>query len=383
MKKLKVLLATPGSWHLPQTAAALLNRDALAGIWTTDRIKNAALISYWRRCLPFQMAMMPFYFVAPQIVVEKVFYASFPLWKSWVRRAPLPESHVVHGIMGFCTELFDKAEKVGALKVVDCQNSHPTSYYGYWQRECDLWCPGERVPIPRWMFARMNRELEMADVILCPSLFVRDSMILNGIPQEKCFLNPFGVNTDVFRPRKKVPAKPRFVSVGTICLRKGHQYLFRAFELVKEELPDAELIVVGEYKKDFHLEKPKWEGSFTHLTKVSHPDLADLLQTCTAFVFPSLEEGFARVIPEAMAAGLPIIASYESGATTLVCDGVEGIIVRPRDPRHIADAMIRVATNMELNKGMGEAAHSKGAVANSWQDYGDRLLDEYGKRLEA
>src|SRR2546421_2303648 len=108
--------------------------------------------------------------------------------------------------MGYGTEPFDRAERIGALKVLDCPNSHPTTYHGFWQRECDLWCPGERVPIPRWMFARMNREVELADLILCPSKFVYDTMLLNGIAADKCFINPFGVDTKLFTPRQSLPA---------------------------------------------------------------------------------------------------------------------------------------------------------------------------------
>jgi glycosyltransferase involved in cell wall biosynthesis len=170
-------------------------------------------------------------------------------------------------------------------------------------------------------------------------------------------------------------------NIETICLRKGFQYLFRAFEIVKQQLPAAELVVVGDYKVDFRREQPKWRGTFTHFSHLSHPDLAKLLQTCTAFVFPSMEEGFARVISEAMAARLPILASYESGATTLVDDGVEGFIVRGRDPQNIAAAMIRVAQDQDLCQRMGEAAHRKGAIRNTWQDYGDRLLVQYAQRL--
>ena len=189
-------------------------------------------------------------------------------------------------------------------------------------------------------------------------------------------LNPFGVDTSVFTPRIEVPVVPRFVCVGTICLRKGHQYLFRAFEILKRRLPEAELICVGGDKQDFRMERPKWDGTYTHHRSLSHPKLAELLRTCTAFVLQSVEEGLARVIPEAMGAGLPIIATYESGATTLVEDGVEGFIVRGRDPAHIAEAMIRLAEDRELNRRMGEAAHQKGAVRNTWQDYSDRLLAE-------
>ena len=141
------------------------------------------------------------------------------------------------------------------------------------------------------------------------------------------------------------------------------------------------MICVGDLKTDFRKEWPRWRGTFTHVPHLPHPELAQLLQTCTAFVFPSQEEGFARAIVEAMAVGLPIIASPESGATTLVENGVEGFIVRGRDLQHIAEAMIRVAQDTELCRRMGDAAHNKGAIKNSWQDYGDRLLAEYAKRL--
>jgi len=379
--ELQVLLATCGGWHLPNTALAFESRRALAGLWVSDKISALLPDSKYHRCWPFHLAMKPFYHAAPQIVVERMFYNFFPLWKRWIKSQILPECHVVQAIMGYATEPFDHADKVGALKVVDCPNSHPTSYYGYWQRECDLWCPGEKVPIPQWMFARMNRELERADLIIVQSKFCKESMICNGIPEDKVMVNPMGVDTSIFKPRNTVPISPRFITVGTICLRKGHQYLFRAFELVKQKLPDAELIIVGDYKTDFRQERPKWEGTFTPYPHLTHTELAQLLQNCSAFVFPSQEEGIARAQIEALAAGLPVIGTHEGGASTLIDQGVEGFIVRWRDPQHIAEAMIRVATDRTMNARMGEAAHQKGAVSNTWQDYGDRLLMEYRRRI--
>ena len=81
-----------------------------------------------------------------------------------------------------------------------------------------------------------------------------------------------------------------------------------------------------------------------------------------------------------MGAGLPIIASYESGATTLIKDGVEGFIIPARDPVKIAEAMIHLGKNVELNAAMGRASYDSGARNNSWQDYGDRLIAEYARR---
>jgi glycosyltransferase involved in cell wall biosynthesis len=64
-----------------------------------------------------------------------------------------------------------------------------------------------------------------------------------------------------------------------------------------------------------------------------------------------------------------------------VRDGIEGFIVRGRDPQHIADAMVRIALDSELNLKMGKAAFQKGGAKNTWQDYGDRLIEEYQRRL--
>ncbi len=382
---MQVLLTATRVWYLDNTAKAFSNRRALAGLWMADRNSSQLPANEFVRCWPYHLLMKPFYHLASQRWCERATYSFQWVYERWVRsrlRSPhCPKYDVIQGITGLCTEAFNRADAVGALKVADCANSHPTTLYGYWQRECDLWCPGENVPLPRHIFRRMNQELERADVVLCPSNFVRDTMVQNGIPESKCFVSPFGVNTAIFQKRERLPAQPRFVCVGTICLRKGHQYLFRAFEKVKARLPAAELICVGDVKCDFRREWPRWRGKFQHIENLSHPKLAELLPTATAFVLASVEEGFARVLSEAMGAGLPIIATPESGASTLVQDGREGFLVPARQIDALADAMFKVATTPELNQRMGEAAFETGARRNTWQDYGDRLLAEYERRL--
>ncbi len=381
---MKILLTTTRDWHLGRTAAAFAERNALAGLWMADKNRTGVPAELYRRAWPYHLAMKPFYHLTPQIWNERATYRLVGLYDSWLRsklRAPdAPKFDAVHALLGFGIEAFARADKVGALKIADCPNSHPVTQRGYWQRECDLWFPGERVPIPDSMFARMNRELESADVVLCPSDFVQDTMIKCGVPAEKCFINPFGVDTSVFQARASVPATPKFISVGTICLRKGHQYLFPAFKEVRRQLPQAELICVGGFKTDFRRERPKWEGTFRHIPMLPHAELAKLLQECTAFVLTSIEEGLARVIPEAMAGGLPIIATRETGAGTLVRDGVEGFVVPQRNPAAIAEVMLRLAKDPNLCRKMGEAARVRGAVKNTWLDYGDRLLAEYERR---
>ncbi len=379
---MRVLLGTCGDAHMLQIARALQDRDALAGLWVTAKNRTGIDPQKFRRAWIYHLAMKPFYHLTPAGFVEKAGHAFFPLWRFWIRHQKPPVFDIAYGMTGWGTEFFDIADKVGAFKVIDGTSSHPTSSYGFWQRECDLWCPGAQPGVPRRIFARANRELERADMILCPSTFVRDSMLYNGIPESKCVLNHYGVDTSLFSLRTVVPEKPRFVCVGAISLRKGQQYLFRAFEKARKTLADAELICVGPSFPDFRMEWPRWRGTFTHYQNIPGSQLAQILTQATAFVFPSNEEGFAKAVIEAMASGLPIIATHESGATTLVRNGVEGFIVRGRNVDQLAEAMIKIATDREANQRMGRAAHERGAKGNTWGDFADRLLSLCGEAIE-
>jgi glycosyltransferase involved in cell wall biosynthesis len=74
-----------------------------------------------------------------------------------------------------------------------------------------------------------------------------------------------------------------------------------------------------------------------------------------------------------MASGLPIIATHQSGATTLMKDGVEGFVIRERNIDELAEKMIRIAVDRELNEKMGRAAAFRGTEKNSWEDYAERV----------
>lgn len=371
-------------WYINHTAREAEKLGCLGGYWMGSACPPGVSRKFYKRIWPYHLAQKAFYHLPFVLLEEQMRWRNLPFYDVWMARQTLPDGvNVVQGPMGSCEALFKLADRSGAkvLKVYDAPNSHPTSQFGYWQRECDLYSPGFQIPVPQWVRSRINREIEMADVVLCPSFFVRDTMILNGIPAEKCFVSHFGVNTEIFKKRESLPNNPRFISVGSLTVRKGQQYLFRAFQKVKETLPDAELICVGGVRPDFFDEMKKWKGTFTHHTGVPHTELAKILAECTAFVLPSLEEGFARVLSEAMAVGLPILASYESGVTTVVRDGVEGMIIKPRDIQGMADAMLKLALDPEGNIAMGDAAYLAGAKTNTWADYTKRLLDEYACRL--
>ena len=386
MYQSRLLIAGMNSWYLNHTAREAESMGSLAGYWVGNKKSSGLPSAKYRRIWPYHLAQKPFYSLPFAELEERMRWHNLPFYDFWIKRQSLPDDvNVVQAPMGSCKALFALAAKSPnkILKIFDAPNSHPTNLFGYWQRECDLFAPGYVIPIPSWVRSRINREIEAADVVLCPSQFVRDTMLMNGVSPAKCFVSHFGVNTEMFTKRESLPATPKFICVGSLTVRKGHQYLFRAFEKVKVQLPDAELICVGGVRPDFKTELPRWKGTFTHIEAVSHPELAKMLAGATAFVLPSMEEGFARVLSEAMACGLPILASYESGATTVVRDGEEGIILQPRDIDGMAAAMIHVARDREDNHRMGEAAYLTGGQSNTWTDYTRRLLAEYDRRLTA
>jgi glycosyltransferase involved in cell wall biosynthesis len=380
----KILTAGMTHWYLNHTAREAEKLKCLGGYWMGSACPLGVSRKFYKRIWPYHLAQKVFYHLPFVDLEERMRWHNLPFYDAWIACQTLPEGvNVVQAPMGSCEALFKLAERSrkSILRVFDAPNSHPNFLFDIWQRECDEYFPGYRIPMSQKIKSKIAREIAMADLVLCPSIFVRDSMIANKVPEAKCFVSHFGVDTSIFRRRESLPEKPRFISVGSITVRKGHQYIFRAFEIVKKQLPEAELICVGGMRPDFAEEIKKWNGSFTHLAGVAHADLAQILSTCTAFVLPSLEEGFARVLSEAMACGLPILASYESGATTVVRDGVEGIIVKPTDIEEIAAAMIRSATNSEENTQMGYASYLAGGKSNTWADYTNRLLNEYGRRL--
>jgi glycosyltransferase involved in cell wall biosynthesis len=367
---------------MDHSACAYQERDALAGLYISNKNQRGVREDLYHRCWPFHLCMKPFYYLLPPLEWQQVQYRFFMgVFDRWLKFQQFPEFNVVQAIYWGAKAPFDIAEKYGALKVLDVTNSYPITYDGYERREMALWGQRVRPSVPVRIIKQVVRDIDRADVILCPSVWVKDSMIANGVPQEKCFINPFGVNTDIFRERKVLPDHPRFICVGSICLRKGHQYLFQSFERVKEKYPTVELICLGEILSDFKPLWKRWAKLITYPGSVSHQQLAEMYMRSTAFILASVEEGFARAIIEAMAAGLPILTTYESGATTLVDHGVEGIIFQSRDVDAIEFAMIEMIEHPDHCLEMGKKAALKGRRKNNWQDYGERNLSIFNEML--
>ncbi|MCM8784199.1 MAG: glycosyltransferase family 4 protein [Candidatus Omnitrophica bacterium] len=125
---------------------------------------------------------------------------------------------------------------------------------------------------------------------------------------------------------------------------KGHFYLIRAMKYVLEKIPSAQLLIVGEGKirnlllrliKDLEMEK-----SVFLVSSISDKSL--IFSLMDIFVLPSLEEGLGMVLLEAMAFGIPVVASNTGGISEIIQDGENGLLVLPRDEKGLGEAICRI-----------------------------------------
>jgi len=216
-----------------------------------------------------------------------------------------------------------------------------------------------------------RRELELADVVFCPSAFVAESLPAWARASRQIVVAPFG-SPGLAPASSATPGKTnrggklRVLFAGSMSQRKGLADLFSAMKLVGRR--EIELVVMGSLLAPLPFYRREW-ADFTYEPTRPHDDVLALMSTCDVFCLPSIVEGRALVIQEAMSRGLPIIITPNTGADDLVDDGRTGFLVPVRSPAAIANRLAWFAEHREETRAMGELARAK-AAACSWENYG-------------
>ncbi len=180
--------------------------------------------------------------------------------------------------------------------------------------------------------------------------------------------------------------RPNILYVGRMDERKGFRHLMRAFPRIKEAVPNARLIVVGAFSdKD---KSPFVRYARIHKIRsvhfvgyISPEEMPRYYRTATVFCAPSTGfESFGIVLLEAMAAGVPIVASRIVGYSTVMEDGVQGRMVPPGDERAMADAIVEILRDPARRAQMSDAGKRQ-AARYDWNLVARRVLDLYGTLL--
>ena len=209
---------------------------------------------------------------------------------------------------------------------------------------------------------RMNEELELADGINVPSEFAASTFPSHL--KEKITVIPFGVDTDHFCPKPQSHDPYRVLFAGDNILRKGIRYLLEAWESV--DTPYWELMIktnvrLGVRKQNIRL-----------ISEV--PDMAELFNQADVFCLPTVEEGQALVVWEAMACGLPCVVTKEAGS--LITDNITGVVVPSKDPKAIFLTLQDLVGSPSKRQRLGRAARNL-AMQYPWSRYGKTLYETY------
>jgi len=201
--------------------------------------------------------------------------------------------------------------------------------------------------------------------------------VRNGVPDAKIRVINYGVDTDTFTPGEKKDSTFRVIYCGMVCLRKGVQYLLEAWRELGYR--DAELWLLGMVLPDAVGLMERY-SDLPGVRVVGHvgsrPELADLYRQGSVFAFPSVEDGFGMVVTEAMACGVPVIISDQTGARDVVEQGVNGCVVPTYDVAAIRESIQQMRGDESLRARMGLAARQT-ALNNTWHHYSEKLLRVY------
>lgn len=301
-------------------------------------------------------------------------YSLMRPYDAWVRKQLVPGDWLGSSF-GFVVDSFRAVKAAGGVTFIDGGNSHPESFWSLVQEEHERWGWHED-PIPRSHHDRVMAMLEHTDYIFCPSGFVRDSYLARGFAPERLPLTGYRVQLDSFRPAaQRPPARPfRVLSTGDCCLRKGTPYLLEAAAQLRRENIPVELVLPRRISDDVRKLAESYAAQIRWYDYMPHASLPRLLNSCHAFVLPSVEEGLARAGIEAMACGLPVIATRNTGLSDFIRDGVNGFLVPVRDSAAIAGALRKLFEDPALAESLGGAARQSVAVLGP-ETYAERLVN--------
>jgi len=264
--------------------------------------------------------------------------------------------------------------------------------------------------------AMVARRLQMADLVLGCSRYIT-TKIREAFPQfaSRCRTVPNAVDVRSFAavPGDAQPRRngPRLLFVGRISPEKGLHVLLEAFRQVADQHPQAHLEIVGPdavaprefivalsdqamvadlarfYPASYlsHLKRQvsgNGRGTVAFAGRLEHSRLVAQYKRADILVSPSLSDASSMPAIEAMAVGLPVVATRVGGVPELVQDGRTGLLVNPGDPDALADAISRLLVDEELRRSMGRAGRERAAREFSWERVANDLLVQYRELCE-
>jgi starch synthase len=359
---MRVTLSTIGKFHTFDLARELQARGALTAVFSAypafklrhEQLPNSSIHTFGWVHAPY-MGFRHRRLLGTRInrAWEYLDKVSFDRFVS----AHMPPCDVFVGLSGSALRSGKNAQARGAKYVCDRGSSHIRVQDQLLREEHDRWDVKFSGVDPR-VIELEEAEYAAADCITVPSAFCVRSFVNQGVAPKKLECLPYGVNLERFHPTS-APDPKRFdiLFVGGMSFRKGVQYLLQAYAQVRHPRKSLTFAGVADPRFiDLMKQRALWPGDVRLLGHVPQPQLKDVMSTSHVLVLPSIEEGLAMVQAQAMACGCPVVGTYHTGAEDLFTDGVEGYIVRIREPDQIAERLQRIADDATLRSRLSVAS---------------------------
>ena len=210
----------------------------------------------------------------------------------------------------------------------------------------------------------------IAQAVVAVSGRTRQVAIEEGIAEERIVVIPNGVtpfdiaSVNQQETRKRLGLDPNdmfLLSVGRLVYPKGHEFLVKAMTNVTANFSNAQAGICGEGPLRPQLESQIMKSNLADHVRLlgEWADIAPVLAVADIFILPSRWEGLPMALLEAMAVGLPVIATRVEGVEETITDGVDGLLVPPEDSDELALAIVSLLEDPELRKKIGAAARAR------------------------
>jgi glycosyltransferase involved in cell wall biosynthesis len=379
---LSIAVATLGRFHLFDTARALMGAGHRLTLYTTvprslvdTDLRGVAQTRPWLFGLAHVRARLG-------VAARTTWLEDMTLADSgrWIARR-VRGCDVLHALAGTGLEGGRQLQADGRPWVCDRASTHIRTQRAILEDEHARWGL-DRPYFSAEGIDRAEAEYDTADAIVVPSEFVRRSFLERGFSAARIVKCPFGVDLEHFRPRPRHDSRStlRIVFLGTASVRKGiGDLLDAARPLVRAGAVETWLI--GARHPQALPILARHAGEFQAFGPFPREELSAWLSRCDVLVLPSVEDGFGLVMAQAMACGLPVVATANTGAEDLFTDGVEGFIVPARSPESIRERLRWMLDNRDKARDMGQAALARVKRAGGWSTYADALTNLYRSLL--
>ncbi len=286
------------------------------------------------------------------------------------------------GWQGSCFESLRVAKERGMITIVECGSTHPLFQASIVDEEYRFALGKDMKSVVKRKkeIEKAIEDLKECDYIAIPSQFVKRSFIEKGFPESKLIVVPYGVDLGQFKKVQKKDRIFRIVWTGTVCIRKGLHYLLQAFSELN--LPGAELALIGSVDKDMKTFIDKYRHkNIKYYGPKPQSSLYRYYSQGSVFVHPSVEEGLSMVQLEAMACGLPLICTTNTGGEDVIREGKEGFVIPIRDVAALKEKIKYMYDNPEKCSEMGVNARKR-VKDFTWDRYGDRIIANYRKIIK-